>query len=75
MGFDLIDKVSVKVSEAIIFERNTYGDFQSFDDFCARVPPRHANKRIKENLIWAGAFDNLPVQNKKGFYSKQMTLV
>ena len=75
MGFDLVDKVSIKVSEAIIFERNTYGDFKSFDDFCARIPPRKANKRIKENLIWAGAFDNVPVKNEKGVTSRQTTLM
>lgn len=61
MGFDLIDKVSVKSSETIIKEREEHGDFVSFDDFCARVPARQVNKRIKENLIWAGAFDELPI--------------
>lgn len=61
MGFDLIDKVSNKVAQAIINERELNGDFQSFDDFCARVPPRQANKRVKTNLIWAGAFDNIPI--------------
>lgn len=64
MGFNLIDKVSEKVSNAIIEERKN-GDFKSFDDFCARVPPRKANKRIKENLIWAGAFDNIPIKHEE----------
>ena len=64
MGFNLIDKVSEKVSDAIIKERKN-GDFKSFDDFCARVPPRKANKRIKENLIWAGAFDNIPIKHEE----------
>ncbi|MCR5422923.1 MAG: hypothetical protein K6E74_04725, partial [Bacilli bacterium] len=74
MGFDLVDKVSIKVSKAIIEERKN-GDFKSFDDFCARIPPRQANKRIKENLIWAGAFDNVPIKNEQTFISKQTTLV
>ena len=65
MGFDLIDKVSFKSSETIIKEREKNGDFASFDDFCARVPARQANKRIKENLIWAGAFDKLPIMSGK----------
>lgn len=65
MGFDLIDKVSVKSSETIIKEREEHGDFVSFDDFCARVPARQVNKRIKENLIWAGAFDELPIITDK----------
>ena len=61
MGFDLIDKMSIKSSEAILEERNQNGFFTSFDDFCKRIAPRKANKRIKENLIWAGAFDNIPI--------------
>lgn len=65
IGFNLIDKVSDKVSEAIINERKRHGAFKSFDDFCARVPPRKCNKRVKENLISAGAFDNLPITHKE----------
>ena len=61
MGLGLIDKISEKVAEAILFERDKYGKYKSFDDFCKRVPPRKANKRVKENLIWAGAFDNIPI--------------
>lgn len=61
MGLGLIDKISEKVAKAILLERDKYGDYKSFDDFCRRVPPRKANKRVKENLIWAGAFDNIPI--------------
>ena len=74
MGFDLIDKVSEKVSDAIIKERELNGDFKSFDDFCARVAPRKANKRVKENLIWAGAFDNIPIKYDNKKTNKQTTL-
>lgn len=74
MGFDLIDKVSEKVSDAIIKERELNGDFKSFDDFCARVAPRKANKRVKENLIWAGAFDNIPIKYDNKKINKQTTL-
>ena len=35
------------------------------DDFCARIAPRNCNKRCKENLIWAGAFDNLPIEHEQ----------
>lgn len=65
MGFDLIDKVSDKISTNIINERNKNGDFKSFDDFMARMPPKKCNKRVKENLINAGAFDNLPIVHKE----------
>ena len=65
IGFNLIDKVSDKVSEAIIKERKKHGNFKSFDDFCARVPPRKCNKRVKENLINAGAFDLIPIVHEE----------
>ena len=65
IGFNLIDKVSDKISTYIINERNKNGNFKSFDDFCARVSARKCNKRVKENLINAGAFDNLPIVHKE----------
>ena len=74
MGFDLIDKVSIKSSEAILEERIKNGPFTSFDDFCKRVAPRKANKRVKQNLIWAGAFDNIPIIDKDKKHNKQMIL-
>ena len=65
IGLNLIDKVSDKVSTYIINERKKNGDFKSFEDFCARVAPRQCNKRVKENLINAGCFDNIPVVHKE----------
>ena len=65
IGFNLIDKVSDKVSNYIIKERNKNGVFKSFEDFCARIPPRNCNKRVKENLINAGAFDNIPIVHEE----------
>ena len=61
IGLNLIDKVSDKVSNYIIKERKKNGDFKSFEDFCQRIPARQCNKRVKENLINAGAFDLIPV--------------
>ena len=63
MGFDLIDKVSETTAKKIIKERNNE-EFKSFEDFCARMKPRDCNKRVKENLINAGAFDNIPITHK-----------
>ena len=65
IGFNLVEKVSDKVANAIVTERETNGDFKSFDDFCARVPPRKCNKRVKEHLINAGAFDNIPIVHEE----------
>lgn len=64
IGLNLVDKISEKVSSYIINERKK-GKFKSFDDFCARIAPRNCNKRCKENLIWAGAFDNLPIEHEE----------
>ena len=64
MGLNLIDKVSNTTAEKIIRERNK-GLFKSFEDFCARIKPRDCNKRVKENLINAGAFDLIPVVHKE----------
>ena len=63
MGFDLVDKVSQTTAEKIIRERNK-GDFKSFEDFCQRIRPKDCNKAVKENLINAGAFDNIPITHK-----------
>lgn len=68
IGFNLIDKVSQKVSDNIIKERKQHGDFKSFEDFCQRVSPRQCNKRVKENLIGAGAFDNIPIVHEETEY-------
>ena len=65
IGFNLVDKVSDKVSNAIIKEREKNGKYKSFEDFIQRVPPRQCNKRIKENLIGAGAFDNILIAHEE----------
>ena len=64
MGLNLIDKVSNTTAEKIITERNK-GLFKSFEDFCQRIPPRSCNKRVKENLINAGAFDLIPIVHEE----------
>lgn len=44
---------------SLIEERNKYGKFKSFYDFCKRVNCKDMNKRALENLIRCGALDNL----------------
>lgn len=56
IGLNIVNSISDKVSTAILKERAN-GDFESFDNFCQRIAPRECNKRCKENLIGAGAFD------------------
>jgi len=43
--------------EAIVAEREQ-GAFERLDDFCRRVDPRRANKRVVEALIRSGAMDS-----------------
>ena len=64
MGFDLIDKVSETTAQKILRERRK-GLFKSFEDFCQRVAPKDCNKNVKENLINAGAFDNIPIVHEE----------
>lgn len=60
MGLNLVANVSDKISQAILREREK-GKFLSFEDFCLRIAPRACNKRVRESLIWAGAFDDIPI--------------
>ena len=74
MGLSLIDKVSDKVAGYIIKERESNGDFKSFDDFCERIPPKNCNKAVKENMIWAGCFDKIPIVNYLNDKKEKVTL-
>lgn len=40
-------------------ERESYGPFRDFEDFCTRMSGRDLNRRAIENLILAGAFDSM----------------
>ena len=44
---------------AMVAERQERGPFKNLRDFCQRVNPRLANKRLLEALIRAGAMDSL----------------
>ncbi len=55
-GLAAVKGVGVSVIDEIIKERETNGKFTSFEDFAIRCI-HHVNKRLVENLIYAGAFD------------------
>jgi DNA polymerase III subunit alpha len=57
-GLAAVKNVGVGAIESIIVVRETGGPFRSIFDFCDRVDPRKANKRIIESLIKCGAFDS-----------------
>lgn len=58
-GLSGIKNVGLTAIENILAER-AKKPFESLLDFCKRVDLRVANKRVIENLIYAGAFDILP---------------
>ena len=55
-GLAAVKGVGIAVINEIIKEREKNGKFKSFEDFALRTI-EHLNKRLVENLIYAGAFD------------------
>ena len=56
-GLGSIKNVGIAAIENIVKEREEYGKFESFTDFCERVQAEAVNKKSIESLIKAGAFD------------------
>ncbi len=54
-----IKNVGESAMEALVQEREANGPFKDITDFATRVDAKVCNKRLMENLIFAGAFDNL----------------
>lgn len=66
-GLGAIKNVGSNAVKAIVQARRG-GRFSSFFDFCQRVDLTQINKRMLENLIYAGCFDSLG-QTRKQVYS------
>ena len=58
-GLQGIKNIGLAALEDIINIRSKKS-FVNLLDFCTRIDLRTSNKRVIENLIYAGAFDNLP---------------
>ncbi len=58
-GLSAVRNVGEGVVAPIVAERRENGPYESFYDFCERVPLGVLNKRSIESLIKAGAFDSL----------------
>ncbi len=56
-GIGAIKNIGLAIIESIIDEREKNGKFISFEDFMQRCAKFGMNKRMIENLIFAGAFD------------------
>ena len=61
IGLVAIKGVGHAAIESIIDEREKNGEFTSFEDFIARSDIHALNRRLVENLILAGAFDQFGV--------------
>lgn len=58
-GLAAIKNVGAGAMEAAIRERENGGDFASLEDFCRRLDPRIATRKMLESLVKCGAFDFL----------------
>ncbi|MEX0671982.1 MAG: DNA polymerase III subunit alpha [Candidatus Babeliales bacterium] len=65
-GLQGIKNVGLASLENIIEQRKK-GPFKDLLDFCTRIDLRTSNKRVLENLIFAGAFDTLPGNRAQKF--------
>ncbi|HAH09684.1 MAG TPA: DNA polymerase III subunit alpha [Alphaproteobacteria bacterium] len=54
-----IRNVGRQAMDEVVAERARHGPFKTIFDFARRMDPKALNKRALENLIQAGAFDNL----------------
>lgn len=59
-GLAAIKQVGGPAIQAIIEEREKEGPYTSLESFCRRVDLTQVNRRVLENLIWAGAFKSVP---------------
>ena len=58
-GLGAIKNIGVGLISDIIANRREKGRFKDFEDFIERAAGFNINKRMVENLIYAGAFDSL----------------
>ncbi|MCL1929949.1 DNA polymerase III subunit alpha [Candidatus Saccharibacteria bacterium] len=56
-GLAAVKGVGEKVADTIAEDRKANGPFKSVEDYCKRIDSRLSNKRVWENLIRTGAFD------------------
>lgn len=57
-GLSSIKNIGEEVTEAVVREREQYGEFLSLEDFLCRIRGRNFNKKLLESLIKSGAMDD-----------------
>ncbi len=58
-GLNAVKSVGRNIVESIVKERRKNGNYSSLENFIERLSKSEMTKRIVENLIKAGAFDNM----------------
>ena len=76
-GLGAIKNIGIGVIQKITDEREQNGKFTSFEDFISRCAIFNLNKRMIENLIYAGAFDVFGKHRSQliGVYSDYLDMV
>lgn len=64
-GLLAIKNAGSGLADRIIAEREKNGRFIRFQNFCERIEGRELNKKALENMIKAGAFDNLDLNRRQ----------
>ena len=64
-GLLAVKNVGSGLVDRIVEERTGNGEFTSFQNFCERLEGRELNKKALENMIKAGAFDNLDLNRRQ----------
>ncbi|MBX7202909.1 MAG: DNA polymerase III subunit alpha [Bacteroidia bacterium] len=71
-GLAAIKGVGEGAAESILAERTKNGAFTDVFDFVRRVSLRSVNKRTIENLVLAGAFDEIQTKNRAAYFHAEM---
>lgn len=73
-GLAALKNVGLGTIASIVEERERGGVYSSIGDFVSRVYDRHLNKRQLENLVRAGAFDDLMANRRKLYEGADMLM-
>ena len=69
-GMGAIKGIGENAVEAIVQEREENGRYTNLFDFFERVDLKNINKKVLENLVFGGAFDELANDNRAQFFSE-----
>ncbi|NLT08823.1 MAG: DNA polymerase III subunit alpha [Ruminococcus sp.] len=73
-GLLAIKNAGSGLADRIITERLMHGSFTGLQDFCERLEGRELNKKALENLIKAGAFDDMGMNRRQMLENYEMIM-